>query len=478
MREIAFEWLQKNGYNLPETNIYNYINVWNDWYMNNTDFHTYTDFYGTKRKMFTLGMAKRVSEDWASIIFTEKDEISTDQQKNKAFIQNLIKDDGLDLRNEIAYAIEKATWSGTCAGVLRLKNLKVKKDTIVKDKDTKFELELIPADRIIPLRVEQGKIIDVAFVSDILKNSKKIICIEIHILGKNGYEITNVFIDEETRKEVDVKNIIKNMKTMSSTPIFSILETPIVNNIKNNLGLGISIYGHAIDQLKACDVVYNNFVMDFHLGGKKMIYNKRLIKYKTITYTDENGETQTKEMPIYPDDVTKQQWMEIGDGLPTDELIKEYNPDLRVDDNEKGIQKALDLLSFKCGFGAKYYEFNGGSVVTATQYVGDRQDLIKNAKKYRDNLDRFINGIIKGSLLLGRWLLGENVTEECDVEVTNRDGLLVSDEEIKEQLRQEYNMGLISKQTYLMKTNGWTEEEAQRELELINNENQITNVVG
>jgi hypothetical protein len=29
-----------------------------------------------------------------------------------------------------------------------------------------------------------------------------------------------------------------------------------------------------------------------------------------------------------------------------------------------------------------------------------------------------------------------------------------------------------------MKTNGWTEEEAQRELELINNENQITNVVG
>jgi A118 family predicted phage portal protein len=165
--------------------------------------------------------------------------------------------------------------------------------------------------------------------------------------------------------------------------------------------------------------------------------------------------------------------MEIGDELSKDELIHEYNPDLRPEQNKTGIQFALDLLSFKAGLGTKYYEFSGGSVVTATQYSGDRQDLMKNAKKYRDNVNEFISGILKASLLLGRLVLKEKVTEDCIITVTNKDGLLVSDEEIREQYRQEYNMGLISKTTYLMKINNWTEEEAREELAKIDEENRI-----
>ena len=69
--------------------------------------------------------------------------------------------------------------------------------------------------------------------------------------------------------------------------------------------------------------------------------------------------------------------------------------------------------------------------------------------------------------------INEKVTEDCVVSVTNRDGLLVSDEEIKEQYRQEYNMGLISKITYLMKINNWTEEEAKEELARIEEEDSI-----
>ena len=165
--------------------------------------------------------------------------------------------------------------------------------------------------------------------------------------------------------------------------------------------------------------------------------------------------------------------MQVGDELSKDELIHEYNPDLRTEQNKDGLQFALDLLSFKTGLGTKYYEFSGGSVVTATQYAGDRQDLMKNAKKYRDNINEFIGGILKASLLLARLVLKKNVTEDCIISVTNRDGLLVSDEEIKEQYRQEYNMGLISKITYLMKINNWTEEEAREELQKIEDENLI-----
>lgn len=470
----ALEYLRENGYLLPDTTMYNYIDIWKSWFMNQVDFHTYRDFYGDQRQMYTLGMAKRLCEDWSSIIFTEKDEISTNKTKNKSFVEKFVSK--TRLRKKLPIAIEKSAWSGTCGSIFRLKNIKVNNGIIEKTDKTDYDLILVSADHIIPLRIEHEKIIDVAFVSEKVVKGKTIICLEIHELKDNGYVITNVFIDEETKEEVNLDNIIKKMETQSDIPLFALLMPPTDNEIEDNLGLGLSVYANAIDQLKDCDIKYHNSVMDFYLGGKKLIYNKKLVKYKQITITKEDGTKEVKEIPVYPDDISKQQWMEIGDGLSDKELVQEINPSLRTTENKDGIQFSLDILSFKAMLGTKYYEFSGGSVVTATQYAGDRQDLMKNAKKYRNNLDEFISDIIKGALLLGRLVFNEKVDENCIVEVANRDGILVSDEELREQYRQEYNMGLMSKRTYLMKINNWAEEEALAELQRIEEENSIKEV--
>lgn len=476
MNQFVISYLnQKFGYEITkDSEMYDNIDIWKSYYKNNAELHKYVDNYGKTRYSYSLGMAKRISEDWASIGFTEKDEISTNKPKNKKFIENFIAK--VKLYNEIPIAIETATWSGTCGVIIRLKNIAVVNKKIVPTEKTSYDLIKVNAKNILPLRIEHGKIIDVAFVSGIKKDKKKLIYIELHRLTDTGYVINNIYLDAESGKETRYDGVIPEMETGSDVPLFSILKTPIINTIDNNLGLGMSMYGNAIDQLKACDITYNNFVRDFELGGKKIIYNKKLIKYGTRKVKNEDGTYTTEEYPIYPDDISKQQFMEVGDSLSKDELIHEYNPDLRPEQNKTGIQFALDTLSFMASLGTKYYEFSGGSVVTATQYAGDRQDLMKNAKKYRDNINEFISGIIKASLLLGRLVLKEKVTEDCDVEVTNRDGLLVSDEEIKEQYRQEYNMGLISKVTYLMKINNWTEDEAKEELARIDEENRIKEV--
>lgn len=473
MNQFVISYLnQKFGYEITkDSEMYDNIDTWKSYYKNNAELHKYVDNYGKTRYSYSLGMAKRISEDWASIGFTEKDEISTNKPKNKKFIENFIAK--VKLYNEIPIAIETATWSGTCGAIIRLKNIAVVNKEIVPTDKTSYDLIKVNAKNILPLRIEHGKIIDVAFVSGIKKDKKKLIYIELHRLTDTGYVINNIYLDAESGKETRYDGVIPEMETGSDIPLFSILRTPIINTIDNNLGLGMSMYGNAIDQLKACDITYNNFVRDFELGGKKIIYNKKLIKYGTRKVKNEDGTYTTEEYPIYPDDISKQQFMEVGDSLSKDELIHEYNPDLRPEQNKTGIQFALDTLSFMASLGTKYYEFSGGSVVTATQYAGDRQDLMKNAKKYRDNINEFISGIIKASLLLGRLVLKEKVTEDCDVQVANRDGLLVSDEEIKEQYRQEYNMGLISKITYLMKINNWTEDEAKEELARIDEENRI-----
>jgi A118 family predicted phage portal protein len=472
MNQLVISYLnEKYKYEITQSEMYEKINTWESLYKNKEEIHKYVDNYGKTRYSYSLGMAKRISEDWASIGFTEKDEISTNKKNNKKFIEEFIKE--TKLYNEIPSSIEKSTWSGTCGVIVRLKNIAVVNKKIVPTNKTTYELIKVSAKNILPLRIEHGNIIDVAFVSGIKKNNKELIYIELHRLTDNGYVINNIYLDAKSGKEMAYDDVIPEMETESNIPLFSILKPPIENTIDENLGLGMSMYGNAIDQIKACDITYNNFIMDFVLGGKKIIYNKKLIKYGQRKVKKEDGTYEIEEYPIYPDDISKQQFMEIGDALSKDELIHEYNPDLRPDQNKIGVQFALDLLSFKCGLGTKYYEFNGESVVTATQFTGERQDLMKNAKKYRDNINEFISGIIKAGLLLGRLVLKEKVTEDCNVEVTNRDGLLVSDEEIKEQYRQEYNMGLISKKTYLMKINNWTEDEAEAELQRIDEENSI-----
>ena len=473
MNEFVINYLNSNyGYEITkDTEIYDEINKWQSYYKNKKELHKYVDSYGKTRYSYSLGMAKRISEDWGSIGFTEKDEISTNKKNNKKFIEDFINK--VKLNNEIPEAIETATWSGTCGVIIRLKNIAIVNKKIVPTEKTSYDLIKVSAKNILPLRIEHGKIIDVAFVSGMKKENKKLIYIELHRLTDDGYVINNIYLDAKSGKEVKYEDVIPEMETESETPLFSILRTPIINNIDDNLGLGMSMYGMAIDQIDACDIAYNNFVMDFVLGGKKIIYNKKLIKYGTRKVKNSDGTYTTEEYPIYPDDISKQQFMEVGDSLSKDELIHEYNPDLRPDQNKEGIQFALDILSFMASLGTKYYEFSGGSVVTATQYAGDRQDLMKNAKKYRDNINEFISGIIKASLLLGRLVFKANVTEDCTVKVTNRDGLLITDEEIKEQYRQEFNMGLISKITYLMKINNWTEDEAREELAKIDEENSI-----
>jgi hypothetical protein len=189
---------------------------------------------------------------------------------------------------------------------------------------------------------------------------------------------------------------------------------------------------------------------------------------------DENGNV------IYPTEVQKQQWQIVGDEMENANdgaLIHEYNPDLRVNDNTTGLQFNLDLLSFKSLLGNKYYEFNSnGSVVTATQYLGERQDLTINAKKYRSNVDEFITNICRGILLLGRILFKQNVNENDKIEVENTDGFLISTEDLKETYMQEISAGLRSKVSYLMKFRGLSEEEAKKELALINEEDSLSSI--
>lgn len=477
---VVIKYLESEGYS-PRTGYYKYIDLWREWYEDSvSNFHEYHDQYGEKRKLYKLGMAKRGCEDWSSILFTEKDKVTCSNQANQDYLdKELLR---MHFDEVIPENIEEAFWSGTCGTITRVKDAILEGKELTADDKTSFDLINVTADMIIPLKVEHKRIVDVAFVSKVQKEQKDYFYIEIHELKDDGYVVRNVYVDE-SGNETKIDGVLEEFYTHSNIPLFNLFSPRIVNNLKDKNGLGISVFANAIDQLKGCDLAYNNFIKDIELGGKKVFYNKKLLKYETRTYTDsETGEKFIEEKPIYPDDVTKQQFQILDGDLSStneDSLIHEYNPELRADEDEKIINLNLNLYSFKIGLGKGRYKFENGTVITATQYVGENQDLVQNAKKHRNALNEYTVGIARSILLLGKLLFRFELDEKDSISLTNKDGFLVSDEELQEQYRQDLDKGLMSKVTYLMKARGMTLEQAQQELALAREDNpQINDLIG
>lgn len=470
MNAIVKKFLNDRGFKTDDT-YYNNIELWESYWEGKTDFHKYKDVDGNTREMYSLGMAKRIAEDWASILWNEKSEISVDNKRTNEILKEQLKE--IDFDDLFPKVIEKAFYSGTSALILRVRDVLQVGDTLVKGDKTRIELHSVTAEKIVPLTIENGVITEVAFVSGATIKGKKYHYVELHTKNEEGnYVIENIYLDEKGN-EVTFENVLREIKTQSDKPWFVIIKPNNVNPIANNNGLGASIYAGAIDQLKAVDIVYNNFVRDFYLGGKKVFYNKSLVKMKTVNYKDETGQVKQKQVPVYPDDITKQQFLVIGDetiNANDNPEVREYNPDLRVNDNETGIQMSLDYLAFKCDLGSKRYRFDNGSVITATQYLGEQQDLISNMNKHQKNINKALKGIAEAILYVRKVIFKDNIKEDANVTIVNDDSFMTPIETQKEEFRNDISLGLRSKTSYLMKFYGMGEEEAQEELNRVNTE--------
>ena len=485
--DVIFDFLEERGYNNISRSYYTYINKWIDIWQGKAEWLNIQTVDNKIYPMYSLGMAKRVCEDLASTITSEPFTITA--KKNNNILQDDLKKS--KILKKLPTAIEIMGYSGTVGTVARIKNAKIVKENgslvLQKTNKTKIQTVDVKANQIIPLTIEDGEIINCAIVSKqkrlIGNEIKDVYYLELHELEEKGYQITNKFFIKEDGTEIDVDGIIDTYNTLSDAPLFSLGKLNKVNPISDNNGLGIALFGDSIDQLTILDLVYNNFGMDFKLGQKLLLINKKLIRIETEEYTDKQGNVRTREHILYPSDIRKQQFMEIGNDLLDDGTEKpyifEYNPDLRVGDNKEGVQFALDNLSFKVGFGTHYYSFETGRIgnaVTATEAVISNKDFVNNGRKNREAINEYLIGICRALLLCEKMLGNTSIDEKQEIEIADVDGFLEDDSTIRQKAKEDVSMGLMSKKTYLKKVYGMSEEEATKELKAINDEDKITNI--
>lgn len=482
--EVIFKFLQERGYNNISQSYYSHINKWIDIWQGKAEWLNIQTVDNKEYPMYSLGMAKRVCEDLASTITSEPFTITA--KKNNDILQEDLK--RAKVLKKLPAAIEIMGYSGTVGTVARIKNAEITQKngvfTLAKTDKTKIQTIDVKANQIIPLTIEDGEIIDCAIVSKqkrvINDKIKDVYYLELHELREKGYQITNKFFIKEDGTEIRVNGVIDTYNTLSNVPLFSLGKIGRVNPISDNNGLGISLFGDSIDQLTILDLVYNNFGMDFKLGQKLMLINKKLTRIETEEYTDKNGNLRTREHIVYPSDIRKQQFVKIGNELMDDvnekPYIFEYNPDLRVGDNKEGVQFALDNLSFKVGYGTHYYSFETGNIVTATEAVIANKDFVNNGRKNREAVNEYLIGICRALLLCEKMLGNASIEEKQEIEIAEVDGFLEDDSTVRQRAKEEVAMGLMSKKRYLMKVYGMNEEEAIKELQNINKEDEISNI--
>lgn len=452
---VIQNYLQKQkSFGTVADSTYNHISEWLSWYQGSVKkFHTYWIYDGInskKQERYKLSMAKKVCEDWANLLLNEKVSIKAGDFSER--LKEILEANNFSVRAnqlmELAFAL------GTGAFVE------------YKDAAGKVLIDYIRADMIYPLSWDNGDITECAFGSAKTVNEKERIYLQIHRKGKEDgedeelYYIENKYLDAETGDEVDLPDDIEEIvPTGYDKPLFQIVTPNIVNNLELDSPMGISVFANGIDQVKGCDLVYDSYMNEFILGRKRILvpYSQAKIRMQ------KDSEMQTDPLFDPKDSVY---FVMPGDSKD-DMKLTEVDMTIRAQEHEQGINKALDLMSLKCGMGTGRYKFDSSGVKTATEVISDKSDLYQNLQKNKIPVNAAIVAMVKALYFLDGHINKIEVNVDFDDSIIE-DSNTTIDKNIKL-----VNAGLRSKLTAIMEINQCSEAEAKKELERIAGDNQI-----
>lgn len=434
--KAVIQYLRGRGYDCVDDGYYALIALWQQWYRGLVpSVHNYTQYNGRRRlhrTRKTLGMAKTVAEDWASLALNEKVQIRVNKASAQKRIDEVLREN--DFRVRVNQLLELTYALGTGAMVEYLDGEHVR-------------IDYIRAGMIYPLRWHNGKITECAFASEQIFGKEKRIYLNIHRLERGRYVIENHLFCKsgDAIREIDLPDgVLPEVRTNSLVPRFQILKPNIANNLNFGSPFGLSVYANAMDQLEHVDLVFDSYSNEFRLGKKRITV--------PITMARMQMEQDGAVAPVFDDNDTE--FFAVPQDGQNPAKIEEHNMEIRADAHEKGIQTALNLLSWKCGFGTKRYNFQDGQVKTATEVISDKSDLYQNLKKHELLLENALVGLVDA--IADMLHLGTLKTTVCF-----DDSIIEDSGTERERDRQDVRDGLMQKWEYRVKWYGEDEATAK-----------------
>ena len=448
----VIDYIKGRGLPVLDSQTYrDWIELWWKWYQGYVpaahDYYVRTTTSRKKKfKRYTLGMAKTISEDYASLLLNEKVQITSEKFKN---MQDILDDNHFQERGNRLVEIAMALGTGAFVEF--------------KDADDRIRIDYLRADMIFPIRWDGDTIYECAFAS-ILNNGideikQPLFYVQIHRKDENGqYVVENVFLNKDTGMQVTNPDSIAEISEPSPVPLFQIIRPNAYNAIDPYSPMGMSVYGLAQSQLEGCDIVYDSFINEFVLGKKRIMVPQTMGQIALAS-------TGKIEPFFDPNDGIIHVY-KVPDGSP--DKMQEYDFHLRMEEHNLGLQRALDILSKKCGLGTRRYQFEGGGVKTATEVISENSDLYQSVKRNTHPLERAIVNMVKALSFL------DNGNADVDVTVEFDDSIIEDETATTQRCAIRLANGTMSKKQAIMEMDKISEKEAEARLAEIQAEEKVT----
>lgn len=445
--------LNKKNINVAVGTIYDLMALWKQWYRGNVnDFHNRTiklaDGKSAEEVVYTMNMAKKVCEDFAKLLWSEKTKIELGSKKNTKKMWEILDSKKNSFSVNFPKFIEKTFALGTGALVEYLDN-----DEPV--------IDYIDGDIVLPYKYTNSYIYGMLTVSRSREDREEktiyISRLTYHEYDGINYTRYNELYESENESELGEEKefstrypgVINPYVVQTQTPYFQIFYPNLANNFDTGSPLGISIFANAIDNLKALDIKYDSFVREFELGKKRIMVDPTSLKARTNV--DENGNVNYVK---YFDSNDKVYVAVDGmEGQPA----KEIDFNLRTQEHIDAINSELNWLSTNVGLGKNYYKFDGQSVKTATEVVSENSDTFRSKVSHQTVLNDVIYDLVKSICELAgiKADLINIISDDSIIEDTNME---------REKDRKEVSMGIMTKAEYRAKWYGESLEDATKNL--------------
>jgi A118 family predicted phage portal protein len=252
-------------------------------------------------------------------------------------------------------------------------------------------------------------------------------------------------------------HITKRNGEQINSMLFGLFRMPSSNDIDLSSPLGLSAFADAIEELKDLDIAYSRNAEEIEESRRMVIVDDRLIAKPA--YKDEKGNTvrPTVKMPKFFKALA-------GVGVRDEEVYHEVNPTLNTDTRKSGINQQLSLVGVKCGFSNGYFVIDEKTgMVTATQVESDDRRTIQLIKDVRDAMQNCLDDLFYAQSVFADLY---NLAPAGDYEPQYDFGDITYNEE-EDRMRNLTlaNSGYIPKWQYLVRFEGYSEEEAKTAVE-------------
>ncbi|ERO40970.1 phage portal protein [Lactiplantibacillus plantarum] len=421
-----------------------------------------------KRPKNTINMAKTAARRIASLIFNEKAEIHVkDNNEADKFLNDVLEDN--DFKNKFEEALEKGVALGGFAMRPYIDGNHIK-------------IAWVRADQFYPLQSNTNDISEAAIASRTQRTesnqTKYYTLLEFHQWQADGsYQITN-----ELYKS-DSPDVVGNQVPLSTLPVykelapqvtisglqrplFAYFKTPGANNINIESPLGLGVVDNAKHVLDDINDTHDQFIWEIRLGQKHIAVQPGMLRFD-----DEHKPTFDTEQNVYVGVLS-----DDNNGLG----VKDMTTPIRTVQYKDAIDHFIKEFEVQIGLSTGTFSYSDDGVKTATEVVSNNSMTYQTRSSYLTMVEKSIDELCQSIFELanasdlfddGKPLFTlDSASQPLDIECHFDDGVFVNKDKQLEEDAKVLAIGALSKQTFLQRNYGMTDEQAAEELAKIQSE--------